>query len=740
MPDLDDRFRSLARTTAPDLWDEVAARPPRPLPPEPRGQRVVAGVMALLVAVAGFAVAVSAFRGETRAKDNPPADADEISGPAAIANGQIGIARGHDQDIVLLDPETGAVTPLVDRHGADQTNALEMAWSPDGSMLAYAEYRDGGDSQGLFVLDVATGDIRDLTQEVFDADHPAWSPDGTEIAYSAYGEGIGSEIYVVGVDGSGLRRVTDRPDNGVDGAYMPAWSPDGSRIAFKWNQYDEATETERSGIAVVHLETNQETIVTNTPENDENPAWSPDGTRIALLRQVTGSVQLLVANADGSGERLILRDEVDPIPMSRPSWSPDGSELLFGANVDDWGIWLADADGTNPRPIWEEDAYAAGPVWAPDGSLIAFVGDDGGQPLPRVTIGLIRPDGSGQRALAAMESVSDIAWQPVLSVDEELSSTPVATIEETIELGQSGGLLYAAGNVWVDVLRDPATSSGTLIRLDAESGEELAKIPVDAFTGSDRGGRGMAFDGRYLWIVGTIFGDGGADRGVLVRVDPETNGATTIDLPVGLAGGDLVFDGRSLWTTGVTAPGRDPRVIEIDPTTGEVVSETPIHSNWWGALAVVDGAIWIAESHIREDGAWDPFELVRLELGTGDALASVPIEDANGTLGDLEPLAGEGSIWVGTGSELLRVDPQTGQVLDRNVLRVGPDLEFTDDGSAWFLGGDRWNRLQRLNPEIGEVDVEVELPREPIPVAIAVAPRAVWVLTHEGTLTKVALS
>jgi Tol biopolymer transport system component len=365
-------------------------------------RRVTAVVVASTVASAGIGLVLVAFRGS-----------EDLQPASTVGNGRIAVAHGPDADIVLLDPETGTTTPLVDRHGTDQPGGLEMAWSPDGSRVAYTDYRDGSDLIALFVLEIATGNIRDLTHGLVEAVSPAWSPDGTEIAFTGVGGETGYEIYVVAPDGSGLRRVTDRPDNGVDGAHMPSWSPDGGRIAFSWNHYEAATESEGSGIAVLDLETRVETIVTETPSVDESPVWSPDGTRIAFLRKVTGVEEVLVANADGSGERSILRDDVDPIPMSAPSWSPDGSRVLFGANIDDaWGIWLANADGSDPRAIME-DAYAAGPVWAPDGSLIAFVGDDAGRALPEVAIRLIRPDGSDDHKLVAMESVSEIAWQPL---------------------------------------------------------------------------------------------------------------------------------------------------------------------------------------------------------------------------------------------------------------------------------------------------------------------------------------
>ena len=57
---------------------------------------------------------------------------------------------------------------------------------------------------------------------------PAWSPDGRKIAYVGMGDDGNTDVYVVGADGRGQRRLTRYV--GVDG--NPAWSPDGRKIAF----------------------------------------------------------------------------------------------------------------------------------------------------------------------------------------------------------------------------------------------------------------------------------------------------------------------------------------------------------------------------------------------------------------------------------------------------------------------------------------------------------------------------
>jgi Tol biopolymer transport system component len=370
----------------------------------PAGSAIAAG-LTLLVALGGFALAASAFLGEPPLEEKDPAAALPILG-----NGRIAISQGPDQDVVLIDPEGTDPVTLVDRHGASIPYGLEMAWSPDGSMLAYTDVRDGG-LDGLFVLNLATGEVFDVSQGLTSAAKPAWSPDGSRIAFTGADGASGYEIFVVGSDGTGRVPITAEADNGVDGAHMPAWSPDGSRIAFAVDRYDEATETEDHGIVVVDASDGNEIRLTSSL--DEQPVWSPDGSKLAFLRKANDVIELYVVNADGSGEPRILGEGAS---TSLPSWSPDGSRLLFGARgleTSKLGIVVFDVEKGESRTLLA-DAYVGSPVWSPDGGWIVFVRDDAARPLPRVSLWMIRPDGSGLVELAdGLAGVSDVAWQPL---------------------------------------------------------------------------------------------------------------------------------------------------------------------------------------------------------------------------------------------------------------------------------------------------------------------------------------
>ena len=79
-------------------------------------------------------------------------------------------------------------------------------------------------------IHVMDADGKNRVMLVDDASQPSWSPDGREIAFASRrdDDGIRSDIYVIGADGQGLRRVTHE----LWSAFSPAFSPDGKRIAY----------------------------------------------------------------------------------------------------------------------------------------------------------------------------------------------------------------------------------------------------------------------------------------------------------------------------------------------------------------------------------------------------------------------------------------------------------------------------------------------------------------------------
>jgi Tol biopolymer transport system component len=134
----------------------------------------------------------------------------------------------------------------------------------------------------------------------------------------------------------------------------------------------------------------------------EAPSWSPDGSRIVFQHYTLGvgtGRDLSVIRVDGTGLRRITRALREDI---QPAWSPDGSRIAFASNrgpgrrFGDWEIHVVRPDGRGVRALTNNGFVDREPAWSPDGSLVAFQsGRAEGRLNPELWT--MRSDGSEQR-------------------------------------------------------------------------------------------------------------------------------------------------------------------------------------------------------------------------------------------------------------------------------------------------------------------------------------------------------
>jgi Tol biopolymer transport system component len=230
---------------------------------------------------------------------------------------------------------------------------------------------------------------------------PAISPDGRRIAVGR-NTGVWDGIYLMNADATGLTRLVHR--SSLDGD--PAWSPDGTRIAFESENPTPNGAVDR--IFLVNVDgTGLRQLTPDTPTftSDFGPSWSPDGTRIVFSR--TGS--LYVINADGTGLTNLTQGG------EYPSWSPDGTHIASGATSRGWWILTAiNADGTNPVTITRDTLQEGMPRWSPDGHSLVFYEVLGTAPNVLMQLFTIHADGSGKTKLSAAAATEGWAnWSPL---------------------------------------------------------------------------------------------------------------------------------------------------------------------------------------------------------------------------------------------------------------------------------------------------------------------------------------
>lgn len=160
------------------------------------------------------------------------------------------------------------------------TDSMSPAWSPDGSLIAFT-MKDMSLVSQVFLLDPVTWSSLQLTHGTYPAYGPKWSPDGRQIAFTSVPSGH-LDIYVIGVDGTGLTRLTDYPANDGD----VSWSPDGRYIAF---------DSDRGGCCALYImrADGSEVVRLDVGEGDNfDPVWSPDGQYIVFVTDRDGNLEI----------------------------------------------------------------------------------------------------------------------------------------------------------------------------------------------------------------------------------------------------------------------------------------------------------------------------------------------------------------------------------------------------------------------------------------------------------------
>jgi TolB protein len=187
-------------------------------------------------------------------------------------------------------------------------------------------------------------------------------------------------------------------------SFAPRFTPDGQRVIMSLQ------EGSNSNLFVLDLRSKQKTQLTSGPSIDTAPSYSPDGTRICFESDRGGSQQIYVMSSNGQGPKRISFGEGN---YSTPVWSPRGDIIAFTKfGRGNFAIGIMKPDGSGER-ILTEGFHNEGPTFAPNGRVLMFFRDPGGNSGP--SLYTVDITGRNEQRVPTLGFASDPAWSPLLT-------------------------------------------------------------------------------------------------------------------------------------------------------------------------------------------------------------------------------------------------------------------------------------------------------------------------------------
>jgi Tol biopolymer transport system component len=292
--------------------------------------------------------------------------------------------------------------------------ATAATGAENGRLLAFTSLRGGNAS--LYVANRDGSGAHRLTPNGIGAyqGDAAWAPDGTRLVFTCGN----FELCVTAANGSGTARLTrsDWPDNwGYD--FEPAWSPDGTQIVFSRKRGGQS-----SGLWLVGADGTGLRRLVDDPGNEGSPEWSPDGLHIVYTRDPGTGNDLYVVDADGRNVRRLTSGKA---VETDPDWSPDGATIAYargtaGLKSD---VWLMRASGGGERRL----TSGGEPSWSPDGVFLFLSAAQGNDD----ELFRVRANGAGRTRLtnrAGGDYTPQLQPANVAVTLPEPPSTPLAAV------------------------------------------------------------------------------------------------------------------------------------------------------------------------------------------------------------------------------------------------------------------------------------------------------------------------
>ena len=301
-----------------------------------------------------------------------PAQAAFPGKPGPLVYSRVSFNESADEGgLVLHGPRQRQKPHALTTNSGDNT----PSFSADGRLVAFAGNYEAGTplppGRHIYVVNVDGGGLRQLTSGPDFDENPSFSPDGKKVVFDRRPSAGRAHIFVVNIDGTGLRQLTSGSFNDSE----PVYTPSGRRIVFVSDR-DHDVRTDRSDIFAMAASGANQRVLIDGPRNEDEPDTSPNGKSIVFVSNRAPGINIFVAGANGRHVRQLTHNRRDCFSGNcnlSPVWSPDGRHIAYlavGRFSSDLEVMRADGGGGKEfsNGSTEEEGFGTGvgpPSWGP---------------------------------------------------------------------------------------------------------------------------------------------------------------------------------------------------------------------------------------------------------------------------------------------------------------------------------------------------------------------------------------